>query len=61
MRATRRFASVQAARGNSVAQIRALANLNGQVTEILALKIVHGEYAAEQTLPPEKELHEVSA
>jgi DNA-binding FadR family transcriptional regulator len=41
-----------------MARTRPLANLNGQVTEILALKIVHGEYAAEQSLPPEKELHE---
>ena len=39
-------------------QTRPLANLNGQVTEILALKILHGEYGAEQSLPPEKELHE---
>ena len=37
---------------------RPLANLNGQVTEILALKILFGEYRAGQSLPPEKELHE---
>ena len=41
-----------------MARPRPLANLNGQVTEILALKILHGEYDAEQSLPPEKELHE---
>ena len=39
-------------------QSKPLANLNGQVTEILALKILHGEYAPEHSLPPEKELHE---
>ena len=43
-----------------MARPRPLVNLNGQVTEILALKILHGEYAAEQSLPPEKDLHEVS-
>jgi DNA-binding FadR family transcriptional regulator len=37
---------------------RPLANLNGQVTEILALKILGGEYAPGESLPNEKDLHE---
>ena len=41
-----------------MAPARQLANLNAQVTEILALRILSGEVQPGDTLPNEKELHE---
>ncbi len=44
--------------GVTLASRRPLANLNGQVTEILALRILGGEYPPGASLPNEKDLHE---
>lgn len=41
-----------------MARPKRLSNLNGQVIEILALRILGGEYAPGDVLPNEKDLHE---